>query len=40
MSQFVIKNWTGDDGRVEVFDLRRWDTTREYPSSNHVRRLR
>lgn len=33
MSQFVIKNWSGDDGQVEVFDLRRWDTTREYPRS-------
>ena len=33
MSQFVIKNWAGDDGQVEVFDLRRWDTTREYPRS-------
>ena len=31
MSQFIIKNWAGDDGRVEVFDLRRWDTTRELP---------
>ena len=33
MSQFVIKNWAGDDGRVEVFDLRRWDTRRELPGS-------
>ena len=33
MSQFVIKNWAGGDGQVEVFDLRRWDTTREYPRS-------
>ena len=32
MSQFVIRNWAGDDGRVEVFDLRRWDTRRESPS--------
>lgn len=31
VSQFVIKNWAGDDGKVEVFDLRRWDTRREYP---------
>ena len=33
MSQFIIKNWAGDDGRVEVFDLRRWDTRRELPGS-------
>ena len=33
VSQFVIKNWAGEDGRVAVFDLRRWNTTREYPSS-------
>ena len=33
MSQFIIKNWAGDDGQVAVFDLRRWDTTREYPRS-------
>ena len=33
MSQFIIRNWAGDDGQVEVFDLRRWDTTREYPRS-------
>ena len=33
MSQFVIKNWAGEDGRVEVFDLRRWDTRRESPGS-------
>ena len=33
MSQFIIKNWTGDDGQVEVFDLRRWDTRRELPGS-------
>lgn len=33
VSQFIISNWTGDDGQVEVFDLRRWDTTREYPRS-------
>ena len=32
MSQFIIKNWAGDDGQVEVFDLRRWDTTRVSPS--------
>lgn len=32
MSQFIIKNWAGGDGRVEVFDLRRWDTTRAVPS--------
>lgn len=38
MSQFVIKNWAGDDGRVEVFDLRRGHTTREAPSGiNYVR---
>ena len=33
MSQFVIQNWAGDDGRVEVFDLRRWNTRRESPGS-------
>ena len=33
MSQFVIKNWAGDDGMVEVFDLRRWGTRRELPGS-------
>ena len=32
MSQFIIKNWAGDDGQVEVFDLRRWDTRRAVPS--------
>ena len=32
MSRFVIKNWAGDDGQVEVFDLRRWDTRSEAPS--------
>ena len=32
MSQFIIKNWAGDDGQVEVFDLRRLDTTRVSPS--------
>ena len=32
MSQFVIKNWIGDDGKVAVFDLRRWGTTRKSPS--------
>ena len=33
VSQFVIKNWAGDDGQVEVFDLRRWNTRRELPGS-------
>ena len=33
MSQSVIKNWAGDDGKVEVFDLRRWDTRSEFPAS-------
>ena len=33
VSQFVIKNWAGKDGRVAVFDLRRWDTRRELPGS-------
>ena len=33
MSQFIIRNWAADDGQVEVFDLRRWDTRRELPGN-------
>ena len=29
MSQFTIRNWAAADGRVEVFDLRRWDIRSE-----------
>ena len=33
VSQFVIRNWADDDGRVEVFDLRRWGIRRDSPGS-------